>query len=339
MAKTHIGKRPRISAADKGKRPATPRLAQHKEFRDRVNRFQARPWIIERGIDLESMAQTPIPAAVAARQWERYVARPTRPNRSLVIEFYASAMAGRLQDGGVVVVQGVEILINPEVINQFFEVPDIDIVGRGGVEYLDTLDPFRGRMAAILRMDGLEQWDMLLKLFQRDTHVDVAFWNIFLTCSLLPSQHRTEIFYDQARILLRLRTGGPINIGRVIFRAIREACGTDELSMVFPCLITALCSRAGIDVTAGLEPNDPSMLTRTRWNQQLALRGLPPVGDYARRRRHREERAAAAAAMAPEQPEGDPAAEQPEVDAPAAQPGGDQFHTLLQAMKAHMDLR
>ena len=96
MAKTHIGKRPRISAADKGKRPATPRLAQHKEFRDRVNRFQAQPWIIERGIDLESKAQTPIPAAVAARQWERYVARPTRPNRSLVIEFYASAIAGRL---------------------------------------------------------------------------------------------------------------------------------------------------------------------------------------------------------------------------------------------------
>ena len=27
MAKTHVGKRPRISAADKGKRPATPRLA------------------------------------------------------------------------------------------------------------------------------------------------------------------------------------------------------------------------------------------------------------------------------------------------------------------------
>jgi hypothetical protein len=163
--------------------------------------------------------------------------------------------------------------------------------------------------------------------------VDVAFWNIFLTCSLLPSQHRTEIFYDQARILHRLRTGGPINIGRVIFNAIREACGTDDLSMVFPCLITAFCSRAGIDVTAGLEHNDPSMLTRTRWNQQLALRGLPPVGDYAGRRRRREERAAAAAAMAQEQPEEDPAA------AARARSTGDQFHTLLQAMKAHMDLR
>jgi hypothetical protein len=77
-----------------------------------------------------------------------------------VIEFYASAIAGRLQDGGVVVVQGVEILINPEVINQFFEVPDVAIRGGGGVEYLDTLDPFRGRLAAVLRMDGLEQWDL-----------------------------------------------------------------------------------------------------------------------------------------------------------------------------------
>ena len=51
------------------------------------------------------------------------------------------------------------------------------------MEYLDTLDPFRGRLAAVLKMDGLEQWDGLLKLYQRDTHVDVAFWNIFLTCS------------------------------------------------------------------------------------------------------------------------------------------------------------
>ena len=84
-------------------------------------------------------------------------------------------------------VQGVEILINPEVINQFFEVPDVAIRGGGGVEYLDTLDPFRGRLAAVLRMDGLEQWDGLQRLYQRDTHVDVAFWNIFLTCSLLPS--------------------------------------------------------------------------------------------------------------------------------------------------------
>ena len=81
------------------------------------------------------------------------------------------------------------------------EVPDIAIRGGGGVEYLDTLDPFRGRLAAVLRMDGLEQWDLLLKLYQRDTHVDVAFWNIFLTCSLLPSQHRTAPRFSMTRLV------------------------------------------------------------------------------------------------------------------------------------------
>ncbi|KAK0594544.1 hypothetical protein LWI29_014448 [Acer saccharum] len=74
----------------------------------------------------------------------------------------------------------------------------------------------------------------------------------------MPSQHRSEIFYDQARVLLRLRSGGPINIGRVIFNAIQDASAHDDQSMVFPCLITAFCRQAGIDVSSGLENHDPT---------------------------------------------------------------------------------
>ncbi|KAK0576095.1 hypothetical protein LWI29_011768 [Acer saccharum] len=158
-------------------------------------------------------------------------------------------------------------------------------------------------------MDGQEEWGTLVKLYQRNTHADVAFWNLFLTYSLMPSQHRTEIFYDQARVLLRLRSGDPINIGR-----------------------------AGIDVSAGLENHDPSMMNLTNWNQQLVLRGLPPIGNYGERRRHREEREAReaeAAALLQDQPQGAPHAAQ----IGGAQLGGDPFTTLLQAMQTHMDLR
>ena len=93
-------------------------------------------------------------------------------------------------------------------------------------------------------------------------------------------------------MLLRLRSAGPINIGRVIFSAIHDASEHDDQSMVFPCLITAFCRHAGIDVSDGLKNKDPSMMNLTNWNQQLVLRGLPPIGNHGIIRRRREEREA-----------------------------------------------
>ncbi|KAK1560739.1 hypothetical protein Q3G72_030376 [Acer saccharum] len=338
MARTAIGKRPRVSTSDKGKQKALPKQAQHKDFKSRFGNFLRRPWIIERGIDVESLAQTPVPQMVTDRGWGGYVARPPRPNRGIVTEYYASAVPGRLLVGEPVLVQGVEVHITPAAINQYFDAPEVAISNGRGIEYIADLDPYRGRVAAGLRMDGQAEWGTLVKLYQRDTHADVTFWNLFLTYSLMPSQHRSEIFYDQARVLLRLRSGGPINIGRVIFNAIQDASAHDDQSMVFPCLITAFCRQAGIDVSAGLENHDPSMMNLTNWNQQLVLRGLPPIGNYGERRRRREEREAReaeAAALLQDQPQEAPQA--PQIG--GAQPGGDPFTTLLQAMQTHMDLR
>ncbi|KAK0574923.1 hypothetical protein LWI29_031003 [Acer saccharum] len=284
MARTAIGKRPWVSTSDKGKQKALPKQAQHKDFKSRFSNFLRRPWIIERGIDVESFVQTPVPHMVTDRGWGGYVARPPRPNRGIVTEYYASVVPGRLLVGEPVLVQGVEIL---------------------------TL--IEGEWLQALGMDGQAEWGTLVKLYQRDMHADVAFWNLFLTYSLMPSQHRSEIFYDQARVLLRLRSGGPINIGRVIFNAIQDASAHDDQSMVFPCLITAFCRQAGIDVSAGLENHDPSMMNLTNWNQQLVLRGLPPIGNYGERKRRREEREAReaeAAALLQDQPQGAPQAPQ-----------------------------
>ncbi|KAK0604177.1 hypothetical protein LWI29_012859 [Acer saccharum] len=301
MARTAIGKRPRVSTSDKGKQKALPKQAQHKDFKSRFSNFLRRPWIIERGIDVESLVQTPVPQMVTDRGWGGYVARPPRPNRGIVTEYYASAAPGRLLVGEPVLVQGVEVHITPEAINQYSDAPEVAISNGRGIEYIADLDPYRGRVAAGLKMDGQAEWGTLVKLYQRDTHADVAFWNLFLTYSLMPSQHRSEIFYDQARVLLRLR-------------------------------------QAGIDVSAGLENHDPSMMNLTNWNQQLVLRGLPPIGNYGERRHRREEREAReaeAATLLQDQPQGAPQA--PQIG--GAQPGGDPFTTLLQAMQTHMDLR
>ncbi|KAK0576846.1 hypothetical protein LWI29_024265 [Acer saccharum] len=309
MARTNQGKRPRVSTPDKRKQKAIPKQAQNKDFKSRFSNFLTRPWIIERGIDVESLAPTPVPAVVEDRRWGGYVARPPRPNRGVVAEYYASAVPKRLLAGGTVSVQGVEVHITPEAINQYFDAPEVAIDHGRGIEYIADLDQYRGRVAAPLWMDGQEEWGTLVKLYQRNTHADVAFWNLFLTYSLMPSQHRTEIFYDQARVLLRIRICGPINIGR-----------------------------AGIDVSAGLENHDPSMMNLTNWNQQLVLRGLPTIGNYGERRRRREEREAReaeAAAFLQDQPPEAPEAAQ----LGGGQPGGDPFATLLHAMQTHMDLR
>ncbi|KAK0605028.1 hypothetical protein LWI29_021971 [Acer saccharum] len=265
MARTAIGKRPRVGTSDKGKQKALPKQAQHKDFKSRFSNFLRRPWIIERGIDVESLVQTPVPQMVVDHGWGGYVARPPRPNRGIVAEYYASAVPERLLVGGPVLVQGVEVHITPEAINQYFDAPEVAISNGRGIEYIANLDPYRGRVAAGLRMDG---WTG-------------GMWS-----------------------------GGPINIGRVIFNAIHDASAHDDQSMVFPCLIIAFCRQAGIDVSAGLENHDPSMMNLTNWNQQLVLRGLPPIGNYGERRRRREEREAEAAALLQDQPQGAPHAAQ-----------------------------
>ncbi|KAK0575453.1 hypothetical protein LWI29_000811 [Acer saccharum] len=197
MARTATGKRPRVGTSDKGKQKALP------------NKHNTRTLRVDRG-------------------WGGYVARPPRPNRGIVAEYYASTVPERLLVGGPVLVQGVEVHITPKAINQYFDAPEVAIGNGRGIEYIVNLDPYRGRVAAGLRMDGQEEW-------------------------------------------------------------------------------------AGIDVSAGLENHDPSMMNLTNWNQQLVLRGLPPIGNYGERRRRREEREAReaeAATLLQDQPQGAPHATQ-----------------------------
>ena len=104
MAKSNTGKRPRVRTSDRGKRKEVPRQAQHRDFRDRFSKFQTRPWIVERGIDMTRLDQTPIPTVVASRHWEGYVARPPRPNRHIMAEYYASSVVERLRAGFPVLV-------------------------------------------------------------------------------------------------------------------------------------------------------------------------------------------------------------------------------------------
>ncbi|KAK2642081.1 hypothetical protein Ddye_023844 [Dipteronia dyeriana] len=68
MARTNMGKRPRVSNTSKGKWVTSSQLAQNKDFRDRVSKFQKRPWIVEKGIEVPSFGETLVPEIVATRR-------------------------------------------------------------------------------------------------------------------------------------------------------------------------------------------------------------------------------------------------------------------------------
>ncbi|KAK3228484.1 hypothetical protein Dsin_000365 [Dipteronia sinensis] len=200
-----------------------------------------RPWIIEKGIDLPSLVNTHVSATVATRQWVRYVQRPPKPNRNIMTKFYASTVSERFNSGGggAILVQGIKVYITPDVITHYFTAPYVNVNDVCGIDWIKKFDQFQERMVEALRMDGEERWEQGFGLYRRDVQVDVAFWNTFLTYSLIPPQYHTEIFYEKGRLLHRLKTGRPIDIGLVIFRAIYNCGHNDSTSMVFPCFITA----------------------------------------------------------------------------------------------------
>ncbi|KAK3222564.1 hypothetical protein Dsin_009589 [Dipteronia sinensis] len=257
MRNTTLAKRPRISASEKRKQQATPCLSQNKDFRSRSSKYQDRPWIIEKGLDVSSLVDTHVPGMVATRHWARYVERPLRPNKRVVAEFYASMIPERFLTGGAVLVQGVAVHITPEAISQYFAAPKVRVNTDHGIEWIEEVDQYRGRLAAVLRMDGREEWNQMVKL-----------------------------------LLHRLVSSRPIDLGRFIFRDICQSGFDDTLFMVFPCLITVFCRNVGIDVDTGLEEQVPTVMGLTHWNNLLHSRGLPTIGPYRERRRRQEEREA-----------------------------------------------
>ncbi|KAK2642080.1 hypothetical protein Ddye_023843 [Dipteronia dyeriana] len=198
----------------------------------------------------------------------------------------------RFLNGGAVLVQGVEVHILPDAINQYFATPKVRVNSNSGINTIDDIDQHLERLAEVLRMDGRAEWNQMVRLYQRDLRVDVAFWNIFISYSLKPSQHRKELFFEPTRLLHRLVTGRPINIDRVIFRVIYNSGCEDGSSIVFPCLITTFYRTTGIEVDAGLEEHAPSMLLLTLWNKLCHDRRLSTMGQYGERRRRRQEREA-----------------------------------------------
>ncbi|KAK2642673.1 hypothetical protein Ddye_024436 [Dipteronia dyeriana] len=126
---------------------------------------------------------------------------------SIVTQFYVSMIPERFLNGSSVMVQRVEVHISQKAINQQFATPDVLVNNNIGTDMIADIDQHLNRFATVLRMDGREEWNQMVHLYQRDLRVDAAFWNIFISYSLRSTQHRTELFFEPVWLLHRLRDG------------------------------------------------------------------------------------------------------------------------------------
>jgi hypothetical protein len=141
----------------------------------------------------------------------------------------------------------------------------------------------------ICLLEGAAGWNGQ-RLLRGDLHLDSAFWNLFISASLKPSSHTGEIFKEASQILYAIRTGRYIDVAGFIKKEIRGCGRQTSTSIIFPCLITAMCAAAGLVVDDDSrddtsEPDTP--LCQFTWNTQATMRGLPQIGETTVRKRRR----------------------------------------------------
>ena len=123
-------------------------------------------YILEKGIAVEELGETPIPATVEARGWAGYVRLPCNANISVVREFYANMLDSQYSSHVVVVVRGVPMVISVETIREYFGLLPHEPVEGG---YLGKYE-----LGCALRREGGAGWNGQ-KLLRRDLHLDTTF--------------------------------------------------------------------------------------------------------------------------------------------------------------------
>ena len=100
--------------------PPMPQVTRHRQYNDRLDYFQDRDVVAERGIALEELVNTQIPQMVERNRWETFVSSPPMFCRKVVEEFYASLVPEDFQRNSTVLVRGVEVRMTIEDINKYY---------------------------------------------------------------------------------------------------------------------------------------------------------------------------------------------------------------------------
>ncbi|KAK0595513.1 hypothetical protein LWI29_007389 [Acer saccharum] len=245
---------------------------QNKDFVARLRAIKDRTVIFERGIQVDSFSDTSIPKMVKDHKWENFVKNPGVANLTVVKEFYASMVPRYFNNGGAVMVRGVQVLVSEDIINNLFGTDQIP-QPQAPLGYT----PYSGsseQLAKLLRGNDDGRWGNDHPIKQSDLPKDMALMSLFTCASLKPVSHHSSIATKRAEILACfLVEGSKINIGRIIKAEIGAAGDVDikgksetpQKTIPFPCLIMKLCRQEGV---AEL-PNDKMAVgDRTDINQR-----------------------------------------------------------------------
>ena len=252
-----------------------PECVRNREYSARMARLNAAQIIFERGIYLDELKHTEVPEIVVQRGWGDFVKSPGLSNTTLVKEFYASMDPEKLRQDGPVLVRKVEVRITAEMINDHFNTVNYDGMVRG-YTCNDLLKP---ALAAALRGTEDDRWDSKHELKQSELPHLLAFWNIFLSFSLLPALHRTTLGEHRASILYYFLKDTRIDIGQVIQNAIIDAGRINVRPdaklkpIIFPSLITTLLKKEGVPElnTDEIRSNTMGDLNLRSW-QDIAIK-------------------------------------------------------------------
>lgn len=92
-------------------------------FGTRWAQNEGRGLLVERGIDIDGLDETTIPATIDQRGWSLFTTTRETFHEGLVREFYASMVPEVFHNCGLVWVQGVQVEITSEVINDYLQTP------------------------------------------------------------------------------------------------------------------------------------------------------------------------------------------------------------------------
>ena len=262
------------------KRPTVQQFVNHPEYKKRL--AIDRNFILERGIAVEEFRGTGVPEVVESRGWTGYVRRPRNANLSLVKEFYANLQDAQFGTHGVVLVRGVPVIVTAEMINAYYDLPPIQQVINSW--------PTKSESGRVIRHDQGVGWNGV-KTTRAALTTDCAFWNLFISASLKPTTHTGEIFKEPSQILYAIKTGRYFDVAGCIKKEIRGCARQLDTNMIFPCLITAMCASAGIEVDDSVrddtsQPDQP--LSLITWNGLVCSRTLPQIGEQPRRKKRRD---------------------------------------------------
>ncbi|KAK2646012.1 hypothetical protein Ddye_021207 [Dipteronia dyeriana] len=154
----------------------------------------------------------------------------------------------------MVIVRGVAVQINEDIINGHFGITPIS---------QDTLPltyrSFGGsqvELAGILRGNGDNRWDRKHLLKHIELSKDLAILNMFISESLEPVLHISSILVKKVEFLACLLTPASVDIERIIKAEIYNVGDIDikrkkSRPIPFPCLITKICKDARVPKVVG----------------------------------------------------------------------------------------